>query len=79
MKNESEHLSGLLAQLEQDEASHITEDKRRAYRQMALITVLALCLGIGACLVIRQLILLPLRQAVLLATQVADGNLTGNG
>ncbi|MDT4816539.1 Methyl-accepting chemotaxis protein McpQ [compost metagenome] len=79
MKKESEHLSQLLTQLEEDEASRITEDKRRAYRQMALITLLALCLGLVACLVIRKLILSPLRQAVLLATQVAEGNLTGNG
>lgn len=79
MRKESEHLSELLTQLEEDEASRITEDKQRAYRQMALITLLALCLGLVACLVIRKLILSPLRQAVLLATQVAEGNLTGDG
>ncbi len=77
MKKEGQYLGELLAQLEQDQASLITEDNQRAYRQMTLITLLALCLGIGACLVIRQLILFPLRQTVLLANRVSEGNLTG--
>lgn len=77
MKKEGQYLGELLAQLEQDQASLITQDNQRAYRQMTLITLLALCLGIGACLVIRQLILHPLRQTVLLANRVSEGNLTG--
>jgi len=41
-----------------------------------LITLLALALGIGASLLIRQLILQPLRQAVQLAQRVAAGDLS---
>lgn len=77
MKKEGQYLAELLAQLEQDQASSISEDNQRAYRQMILITLLALCLGTGACLTIRQLIVLPLRQTVLLANRVSEGNLTG--
>lgn len=77
MKKEGKYLGELLAQLEQDQASLITEDNKRAYRQLTLITLLALFLGIGACLVIRQRILYPLRQTVLLANRVSEGNLTG--
>ncbi|MFP6850412.1 MAG: methyl-accepting chemotaxis protein [Pseudomonas sp.] len=49
---------------------------QRVLRLLGLIVLLALCFGIGASLLIRQLILQPLRQAVALTCKVAAGDLS---
>lgn len=75
MQQQSEHLGALLADLEQEQASAIAQDGRGAYRQLAIITLLALTLGIGASLLIRLVILRPLRETVALARRIAEGDL----
>ncbi|MCI0916261.1 HAMP domain-containing protein [Pseudomonas stutzeri] len=77
MQQQSEQLGNLLAAVEQEQARVISEDGRRAYGQLGIITLLALGLGIGASLLIRQTILHPLREAVALARRIADGDLAG--
>lgn len=76
MNVESERLTALLARSEQAQAENIVADSHHAYKQLGLITLLALGLGIGAGLLIRQLILQPLRQTVVLAKRVAAGDLS---
>lgn len=49
---------------------------QRVLRLLGLIVLLALCFGIGASLLIRHLILQPLRQAVSLTCKVAAGDLS---
>nr|WP_043310420.1 methyl-accepting chemotaxis protein [Pseudomonas sp. ML96] len=78
MQQQSEQLGDLLAALEQEQAGAIAEDGSSAYRQLSVITLLALSLGIGASLLIRQAILHPLRQAVALAQRIAEGDLGGS-
>jgi len=76
MNAQTEQVSLLLAQAEEQQKLAVLDDNRSAYRQLGLITVLALALGMGASLLIRQLILQPLRQAVQLAERVAAGDLS---
>ncbi|MBV2205671.1 MAG: methyl-accepting chemotaxis protein [Pseudomonas sp.] len=64
------------ATLQQQEA--IVTDGAWAYRQLVLIVLLALLIGGGASLLIRQLIVGPLRRTVMLAQRVADGDLRGD-
>ncbi|AYC32315.1 methyl-accepting chemotaxis protein [Pseudomonas cavernae] len=75
MNTESRRVSDLLARADQQQQQAISADSRTANRQLGLITLLALGLGIGASLLIRHLILQPLRQAVALAQRVAAGDL----
>lgn len=76
MSAETARLGDLLFTINHDQAQAIVSDSRRAYQQMVLITALALVLGIGASLLIRQLIVQPLRQSVQLAQRVAAGDLS---
>ncbi|MEK1907673.1 MAG: methyl-accepting chemotaxis protein, partial [Pseudomonas sp.] len=76
MNTQTEQVSALLAQADQQQKQAIQRDSQSAHRQLGLITLLALALGIGASLLIRHLILQPLRQAVQLAQRVAAGDLT---
>ncbi|AHL34603.1 chemotaxis protein [Pseudomonas brassicacearum] len=76
MNAQTEQVSTLLAQAEEQQKQAVLDDNRSAYRQLGLITALALALGMGASLLIRQLILQPLRQAVQLAERVAAGDLS---
>ncbi|MEK8080127.1 methyl-accepting chemotaxis protein [Pseudomonas sp. XK-1] len=76
MNSQTVQVSELLAQADQRQTQAIAHDNLNAQRQLGLITLLALALGIGASLLIRQLILQPLRQAVQLAQRVAAGDLS---
>lgn len=62
------------ATIRQQEA--IVTDNARAQRQLGLIVLLALLIGGGASLLIRQLIVGPLWRTVELARRVADGDLS---
>jgi len=76
MNTQTERIGELLADTEQQQAQATSRDNRSAYRQLGLVTLLALALGISASLLIRQLILQPLRQAVQLTVRVAAGDLS---
>nr|WP_214509227.1 methyl-accepting chemotaxis protein [Pseudomonas brassicacearum] len=76
MNAQTEQVSKLLAQADEQQRQAVLDDNRNADRQLGLITVLALALGIGASLLIRQLIVQPLRQAVQLVQRVAAGDLS---
>lgn len=76
MNAQTEQVSKLLAQADEQQRLAVLDDNRNADRQLGLITVLALALGIGASLLIRQLIVQPLRQAVQLVQRVAAGDLS---
>ena len=76
MNMQTERVSELLAEADQQQTQAIAQDNQDAQRQLGLITLSALALGIGASLLIRQLILQPLRQAVQLAQRVAAGDLS---
>ena len=78
MQNETQRVADLLARANQQQSEAIEADSQHAYRQLALITLLALALGVGAGLLIRHLILQPLNFAVELARRVASGNLGGS-
>ncbi|AWY39019.1 HAMP domain-containing protein [Pseudomonas putida] len=77
MQHQSEYLGVLLAALEQEQARAIAQSGSSANRQLGIITLLALSLGIGSSLLIRQTILRPLREAVAWARRIADGDLSG--
>nr|WP_223531590.1 methyl-accepting chemotaxis protein [Pseudomonas sp. GL-RE-20] len=76
MNAQTEQVSELLAQADEQQRQAVLDDNRDADRQLGLSTVLALALGIGASLLIRQLIVHPLRQAVQLVERVAAGDLS---
>ncbi|MCP2074238.1 UNVERIFIED_ORG: methyl-accepting chemotaxis protein [Pseudomonas lini] len=76
MNAQTEQVSKLLALADEQQRQAVMDDNRRADRQLGLITFLALALGIGASLLIRQLIVQPLRQAVQLVQRVAAGDLS---
>jgi methyl-accepting chemotaxis protein len=76
MQQQSAHLTGLLAALEEQQSKAMVEDGRNAFRQLGFITLLALSLGAGASVLIRQTILRPLREAVALARRIANGDLS---
>ncbi|MFP6851024.1 MAG: methyl-accepting chemotaxis protein [Pseudomonas sp.] len=76
MQQQSAHLTGLLAALEEQQSKAMVEDGRNAFRQFGFITLLALSLGAGASVLIRQTILRPLREAVALARRIANGDLS---
>ncbi|QXH97237.1 methyl-accepting chemotaxis protein [Pseudomonas ogarae] len=76
MNAQTEQVSQLLTQADEQQRQAVLDDNRDVYRQLGLITVLALALGIGASLLIRQLIVQPLRQAVQLVQRVAAGDLS---
>jgi methyl-accepting chemotaxis protein len=76
MNAQTEQVSKLLAQADERQRQAVLDDNRNADRQLGLITVLALALGIGASLLICQLIVQPLRQAVQLVQRVAAGDLS---
>jgi methyl-accepting chemotaxis protein len=75
MNAQTELVNGLLAQADQLQMQAIQLDSRKAYFQLGLITLLALALGFGASMLIRHLILRPLRHAVQLTRRVAAGDL----
>jgi methyl-accepting chemotaxis protein len=76
MSAETARLGDLLVASNQEQEQAIISDSRRAYQKMVLITALALIFGTGASLLIRQLIVQPLRQSVQLAQRVAAGDLS---
>jgi methyl-accepting chemotaxis protein len=76
MGAETQKVSELLAQANEQQTQAIQTSKDKVYRQLGLITALALILGGTASWSIRQLIVQPLRQAVELAQRVAAGDLT---
>jgi methyl-accepting chemotaxis protein len=76
MNTQTRQVSDLLDKANQFQSQAIQRDSRNAYSQLGLISLLALALGIGASLLIRHLILQPLRRAVHLAQQVAAGDLS---
>ena len=76
MSTQTQQVSELLDKANQFQSQAIQRDSRNAYSQLGLISLLALALGIGASLLIRHLILQPLRRAVHLAQQVAAGDLS---
>lgn len=76
MSTQTERIAELLAQTNQQQASAIISDSHNAYRRLALISLLAIGFGVGASLLIRHLILQPLREAVQLAQRVAAGDLS---
>jgi methyl-accepting chemotaxis protein len=76
MNAQTEQVSQLLTQADEQQRQAVLDDNRDANRQLGSITVLALVLGIGASLLIRQLIVQPLRQAVQLVQRVAAGDLS---
>jgi len=76
MNAQTQQVSELLDKANQFQSQAIQRDGRNAYSQLGLISLLALALGIGASLLIRHLILQPLRRAVHLARQVAAGDLS---
>ena len=78
MQKQSAYLGDLLAELEKEQSEAIAEEGRGAFRQLGLITLLALSLGVGASLLIRQAILRPLREAVILARRIAEGDLAAS-
>jgi methyl-accepting chemotaxis protein len=78
MTNETQQVADLLSSANQRQREAIEADSQHAYRQLALITLLALTLGVGAGLLIRHLILQPLNYAVELARRVASGDLGGS-
>lgn len=75
MQKQSAYLADLLAALEKEQSEAIATEGRGAFLQLGLITLLALSLGVGASLLIRQAILRPLREAVTLARRIAEGDL----
>ncbi|SCZ21118.1 methyl-accepting chemotaxis protein [Pseudomonas sp. NFACC48-1] len=76
MNAQTEQVSQLLTQADEQQRQAVLDDNRDANRQLGSITVLALVLGIGASLLIRQLIVQPLCQAVQLVQRVAAGDLS---
>ncbi|GAB7528323.1 methyl-accepting chemotaxis protein [Pseudomonas sp. 3A(2025)] len=77
MNTQTGRIADLLAQTHRQQAAATVIDSQNAYRQLAVISLLAIVFGIAASLLIRHLILQPLRQAVQLARQVAAGDLSG--
>ena len=75
MNAQAVQVSDLLASANEEQAQAIYRDSRRAYLQLLVMTALALVVGIGASLLIRHLIVQPLRQSVRLAQRVASGDL----
>ncbi|MBN3864309.1 HAMP domain-containing protein [Pseudomonas frederiksbergensis] len=76
MNAQTEQVSKLLAEADEQQRQAVLDDNRNADRQLGLITCLALVLSIGASLLIRHLIVQPLRQAVQLVQRVAAGDLS---
>lgn len=76
MNAQTERIADLLAQTNKQQESAMITDSHNAYRQLGLISLLAITFGVGASLLIRHLILDPLRQAVQLAQRVAAGDLS---
>lgn len=76
MSTQTLKVSQLLEQANEFQSRAIQRDSRHAHSQLGLICLMALALGIGASLLLRHLILQPLRQAVHLAQQVTSGDLS---
>ncbi|MNO33876.1 Methyl-accepting chemotaxis protein McpS [compost metagenome] len=75
MEVDARHLTDLLEIEKNRQEQSIRTDSLVASTQLGCISLLALALSVGASLLIRQLILRPLRQTVLLAHRVASGDL----
>lgn len=76
MEAESHRVLDMLGDATTRQQEAIVTDNVWAKRQLGLIVVLALLIGGGACLLIRQLIVGPLWRTVELARRVADGDLS---
>lgn len=76
MEVESRRVLDMLGEATTRQQEAIVTDNVWARRQLGLIVLLALLIGGGASLLIRQLIVGPLCRAVDLAKRVADGNLS---
>ncbi|MDR6575869.1 methyl-accepting chemotaxis protein [Pseudomonas extremaustralis] len=75
MNTETQRVAELLARANDQQSLSISSDSQSAYRQLALITLLALVVGVTAGTLIRHLVLQPLTLAVELARRVASGDL----
>lgn len=75
MTDETQRVADLLEQANQQQSLAVGADIQSAYRQLMLITLLALGLGIGAGWAIRHSILQPLNLAVSLTQRVAAGDI----
>ena len=75
MNTETQRVAELLARANDQQSLSISSDSQSAYRQLALITLFALVVGVTAGTLIRHLVLQPLTLAVELARRVASGDL----
>ena len=76
MTQQSEAISQRLAETHREQTEAMRADGRHAYRQLGLITLLALGLGLAASLLIRHSIVPPLREVVRRVQRVAAGDLS---
>jgi len=76
MNVQTSEVTNLLDKADELQTQGIEEDSRRVVTQLGAMSILALLLGIVAGLVIRQLILSPLYQAIEQTERVASGDLT---
>ncbi|NMY65583.1 HAMP domain-containing protein [Pseudomonas sp. WS 5018] len=76
MEDESRRVLDMLGEAATRQQQAIVTDNAWARRQLGLIALLALLIGGGASLLIRQLIIGPLWRTVALARRVADGDLS---
>lgn len=76
MNGAAEKVSQLLSEVRATQVQASQAMEQRVSRLLAGMVLLALALGVGASLLIRHLILQPLRQAVELTRRVASGDLS---
>ncbi|CAI8903961.1 methyl-accepting chemotaxis protein [Pseudomonas sp. IT-P218] len=75
MSTQTQRVGDLLAKASQQQSLAIGIDSQSAYRQLALITLAALALGVGAGVLIRRSIVLPLSIVVQLTQRAAAGDI----
>lgn len=81
ISTQTQRVGDLLARASQEQSLAIGIDSQSAYRQLALITLVALVLGVGAGVLIRRSIVRPLNIVVRLTQRAAAGDIasaTGN-
>jgi methyl-accepting chemotaxis protein len=75
MSTQTQRVGDLLTKASQQQSLAIGIDSQSAYRQLALITLAALALGVGAGVLIRRSIVLPLSIVVQLTQRAAAGDI----
>ncbi|EJM22893.1 methyl-accepting chemotaxis protein [Pseudomonas sp. GM21] len=75
MSIQAQRVGDLLAQVSQEQSLAIGSDSQSAYRQLALITLVALILGVSAGVLIRRSIVQPLSIVVRLTQRAAAGDI----